>query len=68
MGRCFLVAKVACGWSEEGARARPLFDVCGYGGHCGLFVAMGLMRLTTNGGLFLAWKGWIWVVCGKSVV
>ena len=32
------------------------------------FVAMGLMRPTANRALFLGCKGWIWVVCGKSVV
>jgi len=51
------------GWFKEGAR--PLFDVCGYGG---LSVAMGLMRPTANRGPFLGCIGWIWVVYGKSVV
>ena len=57
------------GWFKEGAR--PLFDVCGYGGHGGyggLSVAMGLMRPTANEGPFLGRRGWMWVVYGKSVV
>nr|POF14687.1 hypothetical protein CFP56_34171 [Quercus suber] len=38
-----LGSKEEDGWVEEGAR--PLFDVCGYGG---LSVAMGFMRTTTK--------------------
>ena len=31
-------------------------------------VAMGLMRPTANGAPFLGCRGWMWVVCEKSVV